>query len=76
MGLKLGERVPTYDGSVTLDAVDDQTLEEKVEDEGIEIGPVLPTPDGDDYPDGGLAAWCVVLGVSSLAISSESLGVY
>ena len=26
--------------------------------------PVAPTPGRDDYPDGGFAAWCVVLGVS------------
>ena len=40
---------------------------------------VAPTPDADDYPDGGVTAWCVVLGVSKLnhflVISNFLMGV-
>jgi len=39
---------------------------EKEEYEETVASPVAPTPGVDDYPDGGFAAWCVVLGVSQL----------
>jgi len=66
------ERTPTSDGSVMLKFVEDRPVEEKEE---IEVSSALPTPDVDDYPDGGLAAWCIVLGVSPSTISS-SFGVH
>jgi len=76
MGVDLGtsELTPTSDGSVTLKFVEDRSLEEKGEEE-IGGNPVLATPDVDDYPDGGLAAWSIVLGVSTLTTSS-SFGVW
>jgi len=53
-----------------LESVEDQQLEKREEE--IEINPAPPVPDVDDYPDGGLAAWSIVLGVSPSAISSPS----
>ena len=68
-------RIPNSDESVTLgDTTEDGPSEGKEEGE-IEAGPVTSTFDADDYPDGGLAAWSVVLGVSPLTIPS-SFGVY
>ena len=55
--------------SMTLDISEDR-LSEKKEDE-IETSPVDPVSDAGDYPDGGLVAWCVVLGVSRFTISSS-----
>ena len=63
MDLGPSERTPTSDGSVTLKYVEDRPLDEK-DEEIIEASPIFCTPDLDDYPDGGLAAWSVVLGVS------------
>jgi len=37
---------------------------DKEEYEETVASAVAPTPGGDDYPDGGFTAWCVVLGVS------------
>jgi len=37
---------------------------EKQEYEETVASPVAPTQGGDDCPDGGFTAWCVVLGVS------------
>ena len=67
MDLGPSERTPTSDGSVTLKFVEDRPSGEK-EDVEIEASPVLSTPDLDDYPDGGLAAWSIVLGVSPSTI--------
>ena len=53
----------TSDGSLTLNIVEGQSLDGKTELN--EANPVISTSDADDYPDGGLAAWCVVVGVSS-----------
>ena len=64
-------RIPSSDESVTLNIVEDGSLEGKGED-GAGVGPVTSTADVDDYPDGGLAAWSVVLGVSPLTISPSS----
>jgi hypothetical protein len=71
MGLGPNERTPTSDESMTLNIVEDQPLEEKEKEEGeeIRVSPITTTSDVDDYPDGGLAAWCVVLGVSPPSIS-------
>jgi len=70
MDLEPSERTPTSDGSMMLKFVEGRSLEEKEE---IEVSSALPTPDVDDYPDGGLAAWCIVLGVSPSAMSSSSV---
>ena len=51
-------------GAMTLSIPEDGSLGGK-EDE-TEVSPVIFTSDVDDYPDGGLAAWSVVLGVSPL----------
>ena len=61
---------PTSGGSMMLKSIGDRPLEEKEEDEEIGASPVLTTPEVDDYPDGGLAAWSIVLGVSLSTISS------
>ena len=37
--------------------------ETKDEDEEFKLGPIVVIPPTEEYPDGGLAAWCVVLGV-------------
>lgn len=60
------ELTPTSDGSVMSKFVEDRPLEEKEE---TGTSPVLTTSDVDDYPDGGLAAWSIVLGVSPPIIS-------
>ena len=56
-------RTPTSDESMTLNIVEGRPSDEKVELD--EASPVVSAPGADDYPDGGLAAWCVVVGVSS-----------
>ena len=65
--LEMGSRptisTSTSDGSLTLNIVEGRSLDEKTELD--EANPVISTSDVDDYPDGGLAAWCVVVGVSS-----------
>ena len=63
------ELTPTSDGSTMLKFIESGPLEEKGEEE-IGAGPILTTPDVDDYPDGGLAAWSIALGVSLSTISS------
>ena len=60
---------PTPDGSLTLYIVEGRSLEEKTESN--EASPVISLSNADDYPDGGLAAWCVVVGVSQLSVSSS-----
>jgi len=67
MDLGTTELTPASDGSVMVKSVEDRQLEKKEE----EINPVPPTPDVDDYPDGGLAAWSIVLGVGGSAIPSS-----
>jgi hypothetical protein len=65
-GLDKNERSLTSDESMTFG---EEPSEEK---EGeIGVSPTIPTSSVDDYPDGGLAAWCVVFGVSQLTISSS-----
>ena len=54
----------TSDGSVTLNTLEPILPSEKKKYEETVTSPVAPTPGEDDYPDGGFAAWCVVLGVS------------
>ena len=68
MDLGASELTPTSDGSVILKFAEDRPVEEKEEDEETGTSPVLATPDVDDYPDGGLAAWSIVLGVSPSTI--------
>lgn len=63
MDSRLHERTPTPGESLTL-SIDGRPLEEKTVDEETEASPVTPTSNVDDYPDGGLAAWLVVVGVS------------
>lgn len=60
----------TSDGSVTVNVPDDQPSEKK-EEEDVEASPTIPAPPVDDFPDGGLAAWSVVFGVSKLTVSSS-----
>ena len=55
--------ISTSDGSLTLKIVEGRSLDEKTELD--EASPAISASDADDYPDGGLAAWCVVVGVSS-----------
>ena len=79
IGLESNERMLTPDESMTLGALESRPSETK-EDKETEVSPVFSTPGADDidYPDGGFAAWCVVLGVSQMAIlafSSFSNGV-
>ena len=38
--------------------------EKKDDEETVVASPVAPTPGAGDFPDGGFAAWCVVVGVS------------
>jgi len=59
-------RIPNSEESVTLNIVEGGSLG------GKEDGPVISTLNVDDYPDGGLAAWSVVLGVSPLTNPSLS----
>ena len=47
----------------TLDITVFSPGETKNEDEESKLGPIVVISAADDYPDGGLAAWCVVLGV-------------
>ena len=65
--LEMGSRptisTSTSDGSLTLNIVEGRSLDGKTELD--EANPVISASDADDYPDGGLAAWCVVVGVSS-----------
>jgi len=49
--------------STALDTPEVRPLE-KGEYEETVASAVATTPDGDDYPDGGFTAWCVVFGVS------------
>jgi len=71
MDSRTSELTPTADGSTVLKFVQARLSEEKEKGEEIEASPVLTTSDVDDYPDGGLAAWSIVLGVSPSAISSS-----
>ena len=65
----------TPDGSTALNTSEVQPSEKKECEETV-ASPVAPTPGRDDYPDGGFAAWCVVLGVSQFnnsLVFSDSL---
>jgi len=75
LGSRTSELTPASDGPMMLKVVEDRLSEEKERGEEIEVSPVLTTSDVDDYPDGGLAAWSIVLGVSPSTISS-SFGVH
>jgi len=73
--LESNERVLASDESMTLDAPESRPSETK-EGKEIETSPVtVSTPGASDidYPDGGLAAWCVVLGVSQMAVLAFSI---
>ena len=61
-GLELQKRFQISSPS-TLDIVAFSPGETKNEDEEFKLGPIVVISPTDDYPDGGLAAWCVVLGV-------------
>jgi len=81
MGSELSDRGLaglTSDGSTTLNAPGVLPSEKRGYEETV-ASPVALTPGGDDCPDGGLAAWCVVLGVSrfnhSLAFSNSLMHV-
>jgi len=63
-GLGSDGRIPNSDESVTLNVVEDEPLGGK--EDQTKLGSVTSTLDVDDYPDGGLAAWSVVFGVSLL----------
>lgn len=52
-------------GASTLDIVIDWVSGMKNEDEETRTKPQV-----DEYPDGGLAAWCIVLGVGPFISSS------
>ena len=51
--------------STALNSPQDRPSEKNEDEESI-ASPVAPTPGPGDFPDGGFAAWCVVLGVSRL----------
>ena len=75
MGSELSDRASTTltsDDSTVLNT-SEVRLSEKEEYEGTVASSVAPTPGGDDYPDGGFAAWCIVLGVSQFNYSLDSL---
>ena len=55
-------QVHTSDESVTLHSLESRRSETR--DEKTKAGPLSPALDEDAFPDGGLAAWLVVLGVS------------
>ena len=55
-------QVQTSDESATLHSLESR-LPERI-DEKTKAGPVSPALDTDGFPDGGLVAWLVVLGVS------------
>jgi len=57
--------IPKSDESVTLNIIEDEPLGGKEDETKV-------TYDADDYPDGGLAAWSVVLGVSASSDSRHS----
>ena len=61
-GLELQKRFQISSPS-TLDITVFSPGETKNEDEEFKLGPIVVISPTDDYPDGGLAAWCVVLGV-------------
>jgi hypothetical protein len=68
LGLDQNEHSLTSDESMTFG----EGLSEEKEGE-IGVNPAIPTSNVDDYPDGGLAAWCVISGVSRLTISSSEV---
>lgn len=55
-------KVQTFDSSATLHNLGNRLSEKR--DEEAKAGSISPTLDPDGFPDGGLAAWLVVLGVS------------
>lgn len=56
--------------SAAVKIPEDKLLEEKWKD--VKVFPEITTNPVDDCPDGGFAAWCVVLGVSESTISLPS----
>lgn len=57
----------------TLDTLEDPPPKDKE----VKISPIVVTLiQADDYPDGGLAAWCIVLGVGPPQPSPSSLKFY
>jgi len=66
MDSESSDRAPTgltSDESTALNTPEVRPSEKEEYEETI-TSPVAPTPGGDDHPDGGFTAWCVVLGVS------------
>ena len=53
----------TSDESIAVNTPEVRSLEQEEYEETV-ASLVAPIPGGDDYPDGGFTAWCVVLGVS------------
>ncbi|KAF9643781.1 MFS general substrate transporter [Thelephora ganbajun] len=69
--LESDQRVLTSNESATLSILEGRPSEEKEE---TKVGPAVPTFDtGDDHLDGGLAAWCVVLGSTCAIFSTFGL---
>lgn len=56
------ERGLTSTESVAAKVSEDRLSEKEKED--VEASPAILVGAVDDYPEGGFAAWCVVLGVS------------
>ena len=52
--------------STALNTSEDRPSEKKEDEEETVASPVAPAPGPGDFPDGGFAAWCVVVGVSRL----------
>jgi len=53
----------TSEESVAFNTPEVQSSEKQEYEETV-ASAVAPTQGGDDYPDGGFTAWCVVFGVS------------
>lgn len=68
MDLGPNEQLSTTAGSIKSNLLDDRPSEKK-DGEEIEARPAVPPPSAGDFPDGGPAAWCVVVGVSHLTVS-------
>lgn len=75
MSSESNDRRLTSDGSVTVNVPEDQLLEkkEKEDDDDVEASPSTPAPRMDDFPDGGAAAWMVVLGCTCAIFATFGL---
>lgn len=61
-GLELPKQLQ-LSSPLALDIITVPLGDTKDEGEEFKLGPIVVLSPTDDYPDGGLAAWCVVLGV-------------